>query len=84
MTGRRLVAIAMLAVAFGGTSRGGAEETVMAAPTEPRSHKIPMESDLPSLAGANSWLNSPPLTPDGLLGKVVLVDFWCPHAGVLR
>ena len=26
--------------------------------------------------GATGWLNSPPLTPDGLRGKVVLVDFW--------
>jgi thiol-disulfide isomerase/thioredoxin len=32
--------------------------------------------EIPSFAGATSWLNSPPLTPDGLRGKVVLVDFW--------
>jgi thiol-disulfide isomerase/thioredoxin len=31
---------------------------------------------LPSLSGATQWLNSPPLTPAGLRGKVVLVDFW--------
>ena len=31
---------------------------------------------LPSLAGATAWLNSPPLTPQALRGKVVLVDFW--------
>ena len=30
---------------------------------------------LASLRGANAWLNSPPLTADGLRGKVVLVDF---------
>jgi thiol-disulfide isomerase/thioredoxin len=30
----------------------------------------------PSLDGAVGWLNSPPLTPQGLRGKVVLVDFW--------
>jgi thiol-disulfide isomerase/thioredoxin len=30
----------------------------------------------PSLAGATGWLNSQPLTPAGLEGKVVLVDFW--------
>jgi len=30
----------------------------------------------PSLAGATGWLNSHPLTPAGLEGKVVLVDFW--------
>ena len=31
---------------------------------------------MPSLAGATEWLNSPPLTPAGLRGSVVLVDFW--------
>jgi thiol-disulfide isomerase/thioredoxin len=31
---------------------------------------------LPSLAGAVDWLNSPPLTTEGLKGKVVLIDFW--------
>ena len=34
------------------------------------------EGPLPSLSGATEWLNSPPLTPAGLRGKVVLVDFW--------
>ena len=34
------------------------------------------EGALPSLTGATQWLNSPPLTPAGLRGKVVLVDFW--------
>src|SRR6478609_6904089 len=34
------------------------------------------EGALPSLNGATQWLNSPPLTPAGLRGKVVLVDFW--------
>jgi len=31
---------------------------------------------LPPLDGAVAWLNSPPLTPQALRGKVVLVDFW--------
>jgi thiol-disulfide isomerase/thioredoxin len=31
---------------------------------------------MPSLAGATSWLNSPPLSAESLRGKVVLVDFW--------
>jgi cytochrome c biogenesis protein CcdA/thiol-disulfide isomerase/thioredoxin len=30
----------------------------------------------PQLNGAVAWLNSPPLTPQALRGKVVLVDFW--------
>jgi cytochrome c biogenesis protein CcdA/thiol-disulfide isomerase/thioredoxin len=35
-----------------------------------------VEGGFPSLAGAVEWLNSPPLTAEGLKGKVVLVDFW--------
>ncbi len=34
------------------------------------------EGPFPSLDGAVEWLNSPPLTREGLKGKVVLVDFW--------
>jgi cytochrome c biogenesis protein CcdA/thiol-disulfide isomerase/thioredoxin len=37
---------------------------------------LPVEGELPSLAGATGWLNSPPLTREALRGKVVLVDFW--------
>ncbi len=37
---------------------------------------LPDEGPFPSLNGAIAWLNSPPLTPEGLRGKVVLVDFW--------
>src|SRR6266849_9511657 len=40
------------------------------------SAQLPDEGELPSLDGASGWLNSPPLTPGGLRGKVVLVDFW--------
>jgi cytochrome c biogenesis protein CcdA/thiol-disulfide isomerase/thioredoxin len=36
----------------------------------------PVEGELPPLSGAVAWLNSPPLTPQGLRGKVVLIDFW--------
>lgn len=32
--------------------------------------------NMPSLAGATQWINSPQLTPELLRGKVVLVDFW--------
>lgn len=31
---------------------------------------------LPRLDGATTWLGSPPLHPDELRGRVVLVDFW--------
>jgi cytochrome c biogenesis protein CcdA/thiol-disulfide isomerase/thioredoxin len=35
-----------------------------------------VEGALPPLNGATAWLNSTPLTPEALRGKVVLVDFW--------
>lgn len=31
---------------------------------------------LPDLSGATAWINSPPLTPESLRGKVVVIDFW--------
>jgi thiol-disulfide isomerase/thioredoxin len=34
------------------------------------------EGPLPELDGATGWLNSKPLTPAQLRGKVVVVDFW--------
>ncbi|MBD9559822.1 cytochrome c biogenesis protein DipZ [Ensifer sp. ENS03] len=37
---------------------------------------LPVEGQFPSLDGAVQWLNSKPLTPAELRGKVVLVDFW--------
>ncbi|HSC51463.1 MAG TPA: hypothetical protein VLD16_14470 [Gaiellaceae bacterium] len=42
----------------------------------PEAETLPVEGRLPGLEGAAGWLNSPPLTPDELRGKVVLVDFW--------
>ena len=42
----------------------------------PRTAIFPVEGRLPGFEGATGWLNSSPLTPEGLAGKVVLVDFW--------
>ncbi|MBO1909158.1 cytochrome c biogenesis protein DipZ [Microvirga sp. 3-52] len=51
--------------------------TIMPANTEqPFRSDLPVEGRAPSLNGAVEWLNSPPLTMEGLRGKVVLVDFW--------
>jgi cytochrome c biogenesis protein CcdA/thiol-disulfide isomerase/thioredoxin len=49
---------------------------MMMAATQQSSARLPVEGQLPSLAGAADWLNSPPLTAEGLRGHVVLVDFW--------
>jgi thiol-disulfide isomerase/thioredoxin len=53
-----------------------AEDMGMVGPMTPTAVRLPVEGELPSLDGANEWLNSPPLTAAGLRGKVVLVDFW--------
>jgi cytochrome c biogenesis protein CcdA/thiol-disulfide isomerase/thioredoxin len=37
---------------------------------------LPVIGKLPPLDGATEWLNSPPLTADGLRGHVVVFDFW--------
>jgi thiol-disulfide isomerase/thioredoxin len=42
----------------------------------PSEAQLPIEGHLPGFDGATGWLNSEPLTPDGLRGRVVLVDFW--------
>jgi thiol-disulfide isomerase/thioredoxin len=36
---------------------------------------LPVEGSFPSLEGATAWVNSPPLTPKALHGKVVVVEF---------
>ena len=38
--------------------------------------RCPSRAFCPRSSGAVAWLNSPPLTTDGLKGKVVLIDFW--------
>jgi thiol-disulfide isomerase/thioredoxin len=38
--------------------------------------QVGAQTELASLERANEWLNSPPLTPAALRGKVVLIDFW--------
>jgi thiol-disulfide isomerase/thioredoxin len=37
---------------------------------------LPVEGRLAPFDGATRWLNSEPLTPEGLRERVVLVDFW--------
>jgi cytochrome c biogenesis protein CcdA/thiol-disulfide isomerase/thioredoxin len=54
----------------------GNPAAMMKAAEAPTPNALPVEGSLPSLNGAVEWLNSPPLTPEQLKGKVVLVDFW--------
>ena len=55
---------------------GGPSMTMSAKPPAEPSGPLSVEGGLPALDGAVEWLNSPPLTKQGLRGKVVLIDFW--------
>lgn len=67
--------IAMAAFAMGALVAAHAGDKAISAPTAGAS-ELPREGRFPSLDGAVAWLHSPPLTPQGLRGKVVLIDFW--------
>jgi len=60
----------------GAAMQGNPAMMMQAKPAAGEAPKLPVEGAIPSLDGAVQWLNSPPLTPEGLKGKVVLVDFW--------
>jgi cytochrome c biogenesis protein CcdA/thiol-disulfide isomerase/thioredoxin len=55
---------------------GGPAMMMNAKPAIAAADALPSEGRIPPLSGAVAWLNSPPLTAEGLRGKVVLVDFW--------
>ena len=38
--------------------------------------QLPAEGQMPSFGRATEWLNSKPLTPGDLRGKIVLINFW--------
>ena len=73
---RRVTALALIDIVFKETSMAPADAgpvTKVAAATKA---DLPVEGRLPGFSGAVEWLNSAPLTPQALRGKVVLVDFW--------
>jgi thiol-disulfide isomerase/thioredoxin len=72
---RLIVGAAMLIVSAAMSTESPGQERPMQTMSM-RAHPLPVEGALPSFAGAITWLNSEPLTPQGLRGKVVLVDFW--------
>jgi thiol-disulfide isomerase/thioredoxin len=65
-----LLAVAGLAVAVAATSNPSS----VSGPTDVK--HLPVGPEAPSLATAKGWINSPPLLPANLRGKVVLYDFW--------
>src|SRR5207237_681754 len=76
MKANQLLLAAILASAIGAPSETLAEDRKMAQHMTFATAQLPIEGEFPSLGGATAWLNSPPLTPAGLRGKVVLIDVW--------
>lgn len=69
---------------FAGTHPAGVEAPREAAKVDEqlmrqlkaKAAQLPVEGKLAPFGGAVAWLNSEPLTPDSLRGKIVAVDFW--------
>jgi thiol-disulfide isomerase/thioredoxin len=74
------VSLALLAAAFAGSIGNPVEtlakESSMSQKMTSATVRLPVEGQLPSLDGATAWLNSKPLSAEGLRGKVVLIDIW--------
>ncbi len=49
---------------------------MQAKPSGQSTEDLPVEDIMPSLDGPQQWLNSYPLSMEGLKGKVVQIDFW--------
>ncbi len=81
MSTSKLIASAVLAITLGSAIAGFVRSTEMLEEptvTEISDHtsQIGGQSELASLEWADEWLNSQPLIPSALRGKVVLIDFW--------
>jgi thiol-disulfide isomerase/thioredoxin len=76
MKANQILLAAVVACAIAAPLETRAEKKSMVQQKAPAQVQLPIEGELPSLGGATGWLNSPPLTPDGLRGRVVLVDVW--------
>ena len=81
------LATVVLAAAIGASIAGFVGDKAMPQPSSSTGIGVPFlhgffagkssgGAELASLERADAWINSPPLTPSTLRGKVVLVDFW--------
>ncbi len=85
MTSKLLVAV-ILVIAAAAPVAGFLGEVRMQQPVTSAEFQLPFlhgysagasaKAELTSFEHATEWLNTPPLTPDALRGKVVIVDFW--------
>jgi thiol-disulfide isomerase/thioredoxin len=76
MKASQILLIATVAGAIGISIAVSAKDNQVEPPMPTAAAQLPVEGALPSFDGAITWLNSPPLTPDALRGKVVVVNFW--------
>jgi thiol-disulfide isomerase/thioredoxin len=76
MKANKFIIVAMLAFAVWGVIDLLDESRSEVNQMTPSAVRLPVEGQLHSFDSATGWLNSGPLTPDSLRGKVVLVDFW--------
>lgn len=76
MTPNRFLLAAVLAIAMGAAMVPLAQETFMTQHITSAGVVLSDEGELPSFGGATEWLNTQPLTPSALRGKVVVVQFW--------
>ena len=76
MRANLLLHAVLLAGVVGASSDTAPEDGNMGQQMTRAAVSLPVEGEMPSLDGATTWLNSPPLTPATLRGKVVLIDFW--------
>ena len=85
MKASKVLATAVLAIAIGAPIAVFVGDISVSQPTTSTGVRVPFlhrlltdqvggQSELASLERADAWLNSPPLTPAALGGKVVLVD----------
>src|SRR5215207_1093433 len=87
MNTNQLLGAALLATSIGAPISGFAGDTKVPQPIISTGIRVPFlhglvsgqiggQTELASLERADDWLNSPPLTPAAMRGKVVLIDFW--------
>ncbi len=71
-----LAAAGIAAVCFIGNGANAVGSAVGSSAGPAAGSTIPNQTRAPEFAGIERWLNSQPLSMEGLRGKVVLVDFW--------
>ena len=76
MNARLLATFLFVVAAFGTLSSLSAQDKHMTQATSFAPVNLTDQGPVPSFSRATAWLNSRPLGPDDLRGKVVLVDFW--------